>query len=72
MNDSPAPLEDAPSAPAARRGRRAPARKRGRRVLLALGGVMALGLAGVIGVRVWVDRYLRSEAFTAQVNAAAG
>jgi hypothetical protein len=40
--------------------------------LLALGGVVALGLAGVIGVRVWVDRYLRSEAFTAQVNAAAG
>ena len=54
-----------------------PARKRrhtrwGQRLAWLAGGVLLVGVVRMFSVRLWVERYLRSEAFAAQVNATAG
>ena len=73
MNDSPLPSPDAPAGIAGRYARRKRIRNPWpRRMLMVGAGLVLLGLGGVFCIRLWIVGYLKSPAFAAQVNAAAG
>lgn len=73
MSDAPAPPADAPvpdGRPGARRKR--PRNPWGRRLAWTAGGLILVGVVTVFSLRLWVERYLKSEAFAEQLNATAG
>ncbi len=73
MNEAPAPPTDAAPSGRVPTGRRHRARHPWtRRIGWTLGALAGLGLAGVFSLRLWVERYLKSETFTQQLNATAG
>ena len=73
MNEPPAPPTDTlpqGRVPTGRRHR--PRNPWARRLGWTLGGLAGLALAGVFSLRLWVERYLKSDAFVNQLNATAG
>ncbi|MDB6069729.1 MAG: hypothetical protein JWL81_900 [Verrucomicrobiales bacterium] len=73
MNDLPEPPPAEPTSPTGRRNRRNRAGSPWpRRLAWGIGGLAGLALGGVIAVKAGIDHYLKSAAFTGQVNAAAG
>ena len=73
MNDAPAPLPVAPPRRSGRTDRRNRGRRPwGRQLAWTLGALVVVAMVALFSLQLWVGRYLKSEGFAAQLNAAAG